>query len=484
MHSANSDGAVDALREIMKWRQEAKLEDLERYFFHINEVDAIQEGLRYFVIGRKGTGKSAIAEHLLRMQGAKRFAQKLTFKNFPFNELYSLSNERYTAPNQYITLWKYIILSTVAQLMIENENVPLLARSKLEKVYPPKGGIEPLARRIARWTDRKFGIKILGSGIDIEGKRVVEDNESSWIERVEVLEAFILEWIDDSEYYVILDELDEDYAPAARVNERDPYKQLMIGLFKAVHDLKAVFARKSVRPVIFLRDDIYSELRDSDKTKWSDASIELEWSEAKLQRLLAFRISRAIDPGGPSLSFQEAWRTIFRADTISAGYRKSQRVGIFEWMTKLTHLRPRDFVYYLQLCASSAVEHEHTRIPASVLTQLERTFSNHLRSEIEDEMQGLMPDIPQVLDVLSDLRKQHFWVDDFVERYEAHVKRGLVEARDGGQVLSMLFHFSVVGNQPRQMTTTVFRYKSRLARLNTREVVIVHRGLLKALQID
>jgi hypothetical protein len=473
------------LLEIKKWKQEAKLEDVERYFFHISEVDELEDGSRYFVIGRKGTGKSALAEHLLRHKSPKRFAQKLTFKNFPFNELYALSNDRYTPPNQYITLWKYIILSSIAQLMVENENLPISVRSKLEKVYSSKGSAEPLSRRITRWTDAKLSLKVFGTGVESSWKRQPEDSDRSWVERVEDLEEFILEVLttDDSEYFVILDELDEDYTPAERSDEGDPYKQLIIGLFKAVMDLRASFSETAVRPVVFLRDDIYTELRDSDKSKWSDVSVELEWTAEKIQRLLAFRLSRAIDPLGPILPFSNAWSAILEARTITAGRSKSQRVEVFEWMARLSHLRPRDFVFFLQACSAAALEQNQVKIPADTIKKLDRSFSNHLRSEIEDEMQGIMPDIHKVLDVLSDLRKGHFSYEEFVDVYAAHVKRGLVKDRDGGEVLSMLFHFSVVGNQPRQTSTTIFRYKARFARLNTREPVIVHRGLLKALQI-
>jgi hypothetical protein len=473
----------NALSEIKKWRQEAKLEDVERYFFHITEVDEIEDGSRYFVIGRKGTGKSAVAEYLLRQKGAKKFAQKLTFKNFPFNELYALSNDRYTAPNQYITLWKYIILSTIAQLMIENENIAPSARAKLEKIYSNKNALEPLARRITKWTDRKFALKVLGTGFELGGTREVEETDTSWIEKVEVLESFILDSIDDSAYFVILDELDEDYAPADRADDRDPYKQLIIGLFKAVMDLRASMPHTGIRPVVFLRDDIYTELRDSDKTKWTDVSVEMEWNEEKIKRLLAFRVSRAIDPNGQIQGFHNVWRKIFDAQTITAGSRKSQRVEVFEWMTRLTHLRPRDFVFYLQICASAA-EQNHVKIPANIVRQLERTFSNHLRSEVEDEIQGLMPDIHKVLDVLADLRKGQFSYTEFDHMYAAHARRGLVQKRDGEEVLGLLFHFSIVGNQPRQTNTTVFRYRSRFARFNRQEPVIIHRGLLKALQID
>ncbi|MEQ2936098.1 hypothetical protein AAAX57_20400, partial [Bacteroides fragilis] len=77
------------LTEIAKrWKLDAKLEDTDRYFYSQNEVDDILSGEKCYVIGRKGTGKTAISEYLLKKANFK-FSEKLSFKNFPFNELYS-----------------------------------------------------------------------------------------------------------------------------------------------------------------------------------------------------------------------------------------------------------------------------------------------------------------------------------------------------------------------------------------------------------
>lgn len=40
------------------WKIEAKSEDVGRYFYHMNEVEAILSGSKNYVIGRKGTSTS------------------------------------------------------------------------------------------------------------------------------------------------------------------------------------------------------------------------------------------------------------------------------------------------------------------------------------------------------------------------------------------------------------------------------------------
>lgn len=67
--------------------------------------------------------------------------------------------------------------------------------------------------------------------------------------------------------------------------------------------------------------------------------------------------------------------------------------------------------------------------------------------------------------------------------FEKKHREGSIKEGDSGFVLRILFLFSVIGNQPRQINQTVFRYANRDAELNFQENFVVHRGLFKALQI-
>ena len=100
-----------------EWKLEAKQES-SQYFYFVNEVKDILEGRKNLVIGRKGEGKTAIAQYVYEQKEYNTFTEKLSFKNFPFNILYELSNSQYTHPNQYISIWKYLIYTTICKLMI------------------------------------------------------------------------------------------------------------------------------------------------------------------------------------------------------------------------------------------------------------------------------------------------------------------------------------------------------------------------------
>lgn len=469
------------LEEVAEWKLEAKNEDNDRYFYHVNEVASIESGKRCYVIGRKGSGKTAISEYLDRIVDHQTFSEKLTFKNFPFNALYALRNEDYASPNQYITLWKYVIYNTICQMMLRNENIEIAARNQLEKVY---GNSDlTLDRRIGKWTAKEFQIGALTFNFKIGGSKEKSD-DMPWIERVNILEDFISNHIDTAKYYVIFDELDEDYRNIVSLKKFEDYTSLLTSLFKAVQDVKSRFKGEkfNLMPVVFLRDDIYEILQDSDKNKWNDFKIELTWDEEKARKLVAFRITRAINPNAvSSLAFEDAWQKLIGASFMRYGTNKKSKMDSFSYIARSTYLRPRDFVKVLQECASRALATNQRRITSQIVSDVDTAYSNYLKDELTDELFAILPNITEIFDSLTQIGKWNFSYQDFEKSYRSIVEQNAPRNKVNF-VLQVLFIFSVIGTALRH-NHAVFRYEKKDGQMNYKNRIIVHRGLFKALQI-
>lgn len=274
---------------INNWSVEAKKEN-KNYFYNIKEVNIIAEGKKSFVIGRKGSGKTAIAQHLCEIKQNNIFAEKLSFKNFPFNILYSLDNQKeYTIPNQYISIWKYLIYSYICKNMILNENIDSDIRNKLSKIYGDNS-IKSLNRLIEKWTSNAFGAQIFGVGFNYS--REIQKQQATWIDSIEILQEIIIKYCDTAKYFIIFDELDEDYKDFQSPKELNNYMCMLTSLFKAVQDVRSIFDSegKHIFPIVFLRSDIYARLKDSDKNKWRESIIDLEWDSTQIQQMLAHRL--------------------------------------------------------------------------------------------------------------------------------------------------------------------------------------------------
>lgn len=469
------------LEEVSEWKLEAKNEDNDRYFYHVKEVASIESGKRCYVIGRKGSGKTAISEYLDRIANHETFSEKLTFKNFPFNALYELRNDDYSSPNQYITLWKYVIFSTICQMMLRNENINNGAREQLKRVY---GNSDlTLDRRIGKWTAKDFQIGALTFNLKIGGAK--EKNEDiPWVERVNILEDFIFKNADTARYYVIFDELDEDYRNIVSLKKFEDYTSLVTSLFKAVQDVKSRFkgGQFNIMPVVFLRDDIYEILKDSDKNKWNDFKIELTWDEAKARNLVAFRISKAINPNATeSLSFSDAWKKLIGASHMRYGTSRKSKMDSFSYIARSTYLRPRDFVKVLQECASRALATNQRRITAQIVSEVDTAYSNYLKDELTDELFAILPNITEIFDSLTQIGKWNFSYQDFEKSYRSVVDPDTSPSKINF-ALQVLFIFSVIGTALRH-NYVVFRYEKKDGQMNYKNRIVVHRGLFKALQI-
>jgi len=469
----------ELLREIASWKLEAKLEDTNRYFFTTPDVRLIESGEKCFVIGRKGTGKTAISEHLTHRRDYWGFSRKLTFKNFPFNELYALKNDSYTAPNQYITLWKLLIYSCVAQMMVQDEAVDISIRQELAKVYDTDSS-STLARSVSKWTSRALNFSILGIGAGI-GPQQTDARASTWIDRVEWLEALILEHGRSSSYLVVFDELDEDYKSPLSSDQGANYSSLITSLFKAVQDVKAVFRSLSptIVPVVFLREDVFSQIRDPDRTKWADLAVELEWNTDQTKQMLAFRITRAAAPENAALPFDEAWVRVF--DTRPMRRSGDEKVrSLFSYISRSTMHRPRDYIRYLQVCSSGALARGASRINGELVSRADKDYSSYLRSDIEDELGAVFPDASTIFELLTSLGKIGFRESEFSKLYEDWSSRGKVSQRDPRVVLEALHHVSALGTHTRD-DRQVFRYINRDLRPDFTRPFCIHRGLYKAL---
>ncbi len=469
------------------WKLDARFEDNNKYFYNYDEVNSIINSEKCYVIGRKGSGKTAICEYIINSQKFNSFSVKLSFKNFPFNELYSLNNSRYTYPNQYITLWKYLIYSNVCKMMVRNENVPSNVRDELSKLYPPQD-IKQLARKISEWTSTEFGATILGNGGTLKLDRNIKENEIPWIERTNTLEDVILTYCDTSKYYVVFDELDEDYRNVKVREESDLYISLLTSLFKAVQDVKSTFynTHHQIMPIVFLRDDIYALIDDSDKNKWSDLKVELEWDKNKIKNLLAFRISKDINATfSKEMTFEEAWYKIFQYGGVTYGDHQRKKMSSFDYIARSTQLRPRDFIKYIQQCCEITESEGLKFIPPRIIKHVDRAFSNYLKNEIRDEIFPLLPDIECIFQIISNMRKWIFNVNEFISEYNKYVVAGTIKEKNVELVLDYLYNFSVIGNQHRTIKDKhFFKYLHTNMTYNKDENIVIHRGLFKSLQIE
>lgn len=467
--------------EIGTWSVEALDENNDRYFYHFSDVSLLYNGTKNYVIGRKGTGKTAIAEYIRKKATDNEMSVVLSFKNFKFNLMYPHKDANYTSPNQYITLWEYVILSTICEMMSANKKVNYDSRSELGKIF--QLDIErSLSDAISKITDRDFSVNLFGLGAGV-GPKTTSSFETNLDARVKFLYRYVEQNICDSKYFVIFDALDEDYKDVLNDPDKNNYFHLLIGLFKAAQNIRRYYLRSDkikIVPLIFLRNDIFDLCRDPDKNKWLDRAIQLDWNPTQLRSLIDFRLTRVIDPRAEAFSPEAVWSQFFIKDSIIVNHRHQRREDVFKFMLRSTFNRPRDVVNYIRECCTAANAAGLSHVTQKIIRESNTAQAKYMRREVTDEVYSVVDNITEILDLLSSQRKSIFSQSEFEEIFNENFPTN--NSLNAREILKLLYHFNVIGN----VTTgnhQVYSYNSSSKNLNIKENVCIHRGIMRSLDI-
>ncbi len=468
------------IETVANWKIEATREDPDRYFWQPEVFSRIESGDVQFVLGRKGTGKTAISHRIHSLRSHDRFSVKLDFKSFPFEMLYRLNDPSFSNPHQYISAWKFVILSQIARLMAGNAAVDPSVREVLNQKF---GGDSDVPRRlVGRQFERTFGISVAGLG-SLEGGQKPLIKSEDWWSKIDDLEETIIESVDDSTYYILFDALDEDYKDMMNATSRNQYLALITGLFKAVDDVRQALSEFKVFPIVFLRDDIFDLISDSDRNKWSDYSIRIEWTLESIKRLIAFRIARSCFKNATPESFEVEWEKLFENQNIRWN-QKTQT--IVEFITERTFMRPRDFVFIMRESARVAKDKGMKKVSRVEAFYSAPGLSNHILRELIDEMHPVVPETDAVFEIIQRVCRQRatFPFEDFKVEFNKHVERGFLPedySLTPEAVMRFLYYFGVVGNRPGR--TTYFRLQKRFTDLDFDQPITVHSSLYSALGV-
>ncbi|WP_141563156.1 P-loop ATPase, Sll1717 family, partial [Teichococcus rhizosphaerae] len=262
------------------------------YFLSTNAVEKIRTNKAFLVLGRKGTGKTAIVRHFSE-QPSGVLSQSLNLRGYPWSVHANRIDYGASDIEAYVSSWKYLIAVELATLvMADKRTLQSKNKSALENFLKDNyGGTHPKISEILmpsslRLTKFSLQPSIMGNqlgGIDLERgpkdhKLGLELNAltSSIIDAVmEISQESQLEPLS-----LHFDELDQgmQVLDAAR-------NKMIIGLIIAAREIKRDSEKVGghINPVIYLRTDVWEELQFSDKNKISKThALNLGWDSSSL----------------------------------------------------------------------------------------------------------------------------------------------------------------------------------------------------------
>lgn len=442
---------------------------LDRVFLKTSVFYRVREKQREIVLGRKGSGKSAICLILKKALEEENVTTVLvTPQSLSQSKLKQLKTSSINRDETYMLGWKYALLATIGLKVIELEESQdqkltkdaLALLRRLKSFLSRNGEIEKtFLQRLLGVTSifSKVSIKILGVEGSAETRQLqAEQDMATELERFQTdLEAWFAEF-PRTKLVVLIDKADEVW------NQTEESELMIIGLVKAVHDLNSQL--RSAHFVLFLRSDIYDTLQFNDADKLHGGEERIRWQEDNLKHLITTRARVSAEL--TKTDTNAIWDMI--CDSQVGG------IDSFHYILNRSLKRPRELIQFCNAALAEAQDKGHTFIKAEDIQDAEETFSNWKLKDLISEFAVQYPYLEDLLGLFQGY-KVRFANSDFVARF-AETKEKLanpeVDVISPEKILQILYIIGFLGAQRDQQD--VYIYDDRLLILSKEESIVVH----------
>lgn len=449
---------------------------------------------RFLVLGRKGSGKTAIFKRLMVDSSGGAIATGHSFDDYPWAHHDLQAQSGVPDERRYVHSWRYLILMGLAKMLLNSDHTQPWSEEAADSgatledfVIDSYGSRDPDFRQLFSPSKqlRFKGTLRLGL-LDIGGDQVAVSELPTHVQEVNrvVLNHVLRAMNPEVNYFVCFDQLDLGFS-----KKDDSYEQRIVGLILAARDLvvAAKDAGKSLNIPVFLRDDIYQDLQFEDKNKVTENfATYVRWSEdgsgLTLRKLMESRFGRVLAESQDDLGVHVPWASVF-----DESKEMPSRQTKYRHICDRTFLRPRDIIKFCNEVLGS-----HNRATSSLglfnneaIHTAREAYSEYLLNELDDEIAKHVPLYKEYLEVLKELGSINFSVEGFAVAWE---RRPSLEGVTHLQGLAELFEFSVVGYlKPGGRgggSEYVWRYRDPRARFNAgAETYRIHPGFKESLDL-
>lgn len=499
---------VDILKQIDFGDIDANADpNLENYFIDNNYWNRIVEKTTYFVVGKKGTGKSAIYQYLYQLAIANgTLISNKDFGEFPFEKLMLLSDDSFSKPNQYQSIWHHVIINILIELIIRNEGADKNKYYKQLKDYYDIciGDVVNLHKDTITKV-KKTGVSLVLSKIGISPSIAQEnelvhqlgsgDTNISLINSnlISLIENYLITRDDNTPYLIQFDRLDDSYNQYADV---ETYYNVISSLLKTVYNLNNKLRLKkinNVKIIVYLRSDIINEIckRDSESARWDDYTYKINWSiinkddwnNPLLLQMLNKRIQNSV---GPNVDFYD----IFDKDAVNLKLYNliTKKLGrykmdVFRYIVNPTFHRPRDIIQFCKKIQEETEDFENCeKITSTIIKNAEKKFAFWLVSkELANEINPIY-NVDDVYELLRGMGSKPFKYGYFIECIK---KSELCKKDNPEKIIEYLYDTGLIMNVNKDINGKLI-YRSIIrneSKVNTRMMLKLHPGVWKGLNV-
>ena len=443
-------------------------------------VGRARNGPEFLFLGYKGSGKSAIGEHL-RLTAENNYDLFVThtfLSDFPYGNFTKIVTGDAEPESRLPSAWQWLLTLTLLDSISKDHGAFSDDTRRLERSLEALKSIgllpsTDLKKMVVASSRVKYRAKLPGIlDIELEPNQRKPD-ELQFLHIISRLQDLLMTVRSDSKHLLILDGLDDIF-----LQKEIQYKSIAALIFEAAR-LNQLFSQNDIpaKVIVLCRTELFERLPGPNKNKIrQDSAIELDWyrnpsrpETSMLVRLVNKRACLADE------EIKDMFTTFFP--------REWHNQPFLTFLLNHTRHTPRDFIQlliHIQEC-STRRGIENKQISAGI-----RNYSSkYFLPEIRDELVGYLTQeqVDALIRGISRAKRSQFDLGEISE----HLRReGLLKQADMPTLLEPLFDCSAIGNLRKDNRNNVFlsfRFRNRHSHLKLDEEIVVHRGLWRAMNI-
>lgn len=360
---------------------ESEQKFLERVFLPTAIFERIRQGKKHLVLGRKGSGKTAVCLRLyedLERRGLK--VSLLTPRDLSKFKMTLLEKGSLNSAESALLSWKYVFFVEIGSYILEAADQKYgsnhLAWPEAIK-YVRKFMAENTSKH-ASWLDKTFKVirRIKKVGVvPFEAEidpNVVSQEVVDFTDKIDEITDHIpkaLSLLETKPIYILVDKVDELWEPSKES------QLLVVGLLRASKEL---YEQTNLANVItFLRSDIFDALQFHDSDKFHSYEERIIWNKTDLMKLVTLRARASTGMTIHREAWDKIWQTFFP--------KEIDHQSSVDYLINYTLMRPRDLIQLCNLCRDKAQNHNHPHITADDINEALPQYSKWKLKDLRDE---------------------------------------------------------------------------------------------------
>ncbi len=446
---------------------ENEMRDLHSYYLRTDAFNKAIRGEVQLVVGRKGSGKSAIFLQIRDKERSKSRNVVLDLKPegyqlIKFKELVLLSMQEGTLQHTITAFWEYILLLEICHKVLENDKKrPFSSSEQYEKYFELQRTYREEDYLIEGDFSERMSRLILK--INLRYKESYGNEQNVRLDNTQITDLLyksdILNLRNSLKDYLrfkdkiwlLFDNIDKGW-PTSGIEHEDLI--IIRTLIDALRSIQRNFNRERIEmyPIVFLRNDVYELLVRDTADKQKESKEMLDWIDSDLMReLIKLRILSSSE--FKQDSFNELWIS------VCVSHYKGEETS--QYLIDRSLMRPRFLINLLNQCKSFAINFNHKKIEVTDIEKGFAVYSSDLLTDINYEIQDILPEASDILYCFIDAKTQ---LTNDELRSILHVNG--YELDQFEKLISLLLWYGFLGiKTPTQETTYIYNFNYNMKAL-------------------